>query len=142
MGQFSIKFERNIEVGKANYYYTDTIQLPHSNYTLISTSLMYTDCNTMGYVWVNEKMWSWKGWSWKVLTWIVSVKFKGDNWSWKTQLERTRNWEVLGGKAQNEIGKNKVGKQEPKLESNTEVWQRLLLLENFPLSRKQPLKRL
>ena len=37
--------------------------------------------------------------------------------SWKGQFERTRSWQVG-----NEIGKNEVGKPEPKFESTTEVY--------------------
>ena len=78
----------------------------------------------------------------RVSTWKVSVKFERDTWSLKTQLVRTKNREVLDGKAQNEIGKNEVGKKEPKLESTTEVGQWLLQLKMFQLIRKQPLQRL
>ena len=55
IGIVSIKLERNIGVGKANYHYTDTKHVLHSYNTSISTSLMYTDCKTMVYVWVDEK---------------------------------------------------------------------------------------
>ena len=41
-----------------------------------------------------------------------------DTYSWKGQLERTRNWNILSWRVQNEIGKIEVGKVEPKLESS------------------------
>ena len=39
-----------------------------------------------------------------------------DAWSWKGQLKKTRSWNFLSSKVRNEIGKNEVGKCEPKLE--------------------------
>ena len=39
---------------------------------------------------------------------------EGDTCNWKGQLEKTRNWKLLSWKVRIEIGKNEVGKFEPK----------------------------
>ena len=44
------------------------------------------------------------------LYFISHILFWSDTYSWKEQLEKTRNWKVP-----NEIGKNEVGKLEPNL---------------------------
>ena len=40
-----------------------------------------------------------------------------DTCIWKGQLEKTRSWKLFKWKFRNEIGKNEVGKFEPKLEN-------------------------
>ena len=42
--------------------------------------------------------------------------------SWKGQFERTRSWNFLSWKVQNEIGKIEVGKFEQKSESSWRIW--------------------